>query len=159
MFYSLSPTGELLVIAHGSKFVLLTSRWNNDQTNYTYTLKGELENPNDIITSLICLPIVGTTNTQVRLCTNRIEIEFEIIQESVFRIRPNGHVLLLDCRLVIQYFTRTLVLNYSPNNGTMNRFMQSKHKVERKSTKNCIYSTSAVCASFKEVICLRCYGI
>lgn len=60
VFYSLSPTGELLVIAHGSKFVLLTSRWNNDQTNYTYTLKGELD-PNDIITSLICLPIVGTT--------------------------------------------------------------------------------------------------
>lgn len=67
VFYSLSPTGELLVIAHGAKFVLLTSRWNNDQTNYTYTLKGELENPNDIITSLICLPIVGTTNIQVRL--------------------------------------------------------------------------------------------
>lgn len=75
MFYSLSPTGELLVIAHGSKFVLLTSRWNNDQTNYTYTLKGELENPNDIITSLICLPIVGTSNVQVRL--------FEFIIRSV----------------------------------------------------------------------------
>lgn len=75
VFYSLSPTGELLVIAHGSKFVLLTSRWNNDQTNYTYTLKGELENPNDIITSLICLPIVGTSNVQVRL--------FEFIIRSV----------------------------------------------------------------------------
>ncbi|KAG4066663.1 hypothetical protein HA402_007299 [Bradysia odoriphaga] len=64
VFYSLSPTGELLVIAHGSKFVLLTSRWSNEQTTYTYTLKCELENPNDIITSLICLPIVGTTNVQ-----------------------------------------------------------------------------------------------
>ncbi|KAJ6631749.1 Rab3 GTPase-activating protein regulatory subunit [Pseudolycoriella hygida] len=64
VFYSLSPTGELLVIAHGSKFVLLTSRWNNDQTSYTYTIKTELKNPNDIITSLICLPIVGTSNIQ-----------------------------------------------------------------------------------------------
>lgn len=70
VFYSLSPTGELLVIAHGSKFVLLTSRWNNDQANYTYTLKVELDNPNDIITSLICLPIVGTTNIQVRRWVN-----------------------------------------------------------------------------------------
>lgn len=67
VFYSLSPTGELLIIGHGSKFILLTSRWNNEQTIYSYTLKGELENPNDIITSLICLPIVGTSNVQVRI--------------------------------------------------------------------------------------------
>lgn len=78
VFYSLSPTGELLVIAHGSKLVLLTSRWNNDQTTYTYTLKVELENPNDIITSLTCLPIVGNIQVSAMQLPAWIRIKLEI---------------------------------------------------------------------------------
>lgn len=66
--YSLSPTTELLVIAHGTQVVFLSSRWDNDaqHSRFTITWKGDLESANDIITATVCLPIVGfSTSVQV----------------------------------------------------------------------------------------------
>lgn len=61
VYYSISPTGELIAFGHGSKLILLSSHWSNPNQlpSYSITWKGELENPNDIITSIITLPIYG----------------------------------------------------------------------------------------------------
>lgn len=59
--YSLSPTGELIAFAQGEKLALLSSCWDNKAQMPTYTLSwcGELENPNQIVTSVLCLPMFG----------------------------------------------------------------------------------------------------
>lgn len=61
----MSPTAEVLAIAHGAKMVLMSTRWDNELQNHKYsvTWKGDLVNPNDIVTSIICLPIVGASSS------------------------------------------------------------------------------------------------
>lgn len=68
VFYSLSPTLEIIAFGHGTKIILLGQNWKGDsQLNlYSITWTGELEDPNDIITSVICLPVAGhSAHTQV----------------------------------------------------------------------------------------------
>lgn len=65
VYHSVSPTAEVLAIGHGAKLVLMSTRWDNELQNHKYTVtwKGDLENPNDIVTSIICLPIVGASSS------------------------------------------------------------------------------------------------
>uniref|UniRef100_A0A1B0FY92 Rab3 GTPase-activating protein non-catalytic subunit n=1 Tax=Phlebotomus papatasi TaxID=29031 RepID=A0A1B0FY92_PHLPP len=62
---SFSPTGEMLVFGHGSKLIFLTSRWDNDlgQNSYSISWTGELDNPNDIVTSVLCLPVMALSTS------------------------------------------------------------------------------------------------
>uniref|UniRef100_A0A0A1WZV5 Rab3 GTPase-activating protein regulatory subunit n=1 Tax=Zeugodacus cucurbitae TaxID=28588 RepID=A0A0A1WZV5_ZEUCU len=59
--FSISPTGELIALGQGEKLALLSSQWDNKSQVSTYVLSwcGELDDPNQIITSLLCLPIYG----------------------------------------------------------------------------------------------------
>ncbi|XP_059221140.1 rab3 GTPase-activating protein non-catalytic subunit isoform X1 [Stomoxys calcitrans] len=56
--YSISPTGELIAMTLGEKLALLSSSWNSTPT-YSLCWCGELEDPNQIVTSVICLPMYG----------------------------------------------------------------------------------------------------
>lgn len=49
----------------GEKLALLSSCWDNKTQVSTYTLSwcGELENPNQIVTSVVCLPMFGRNVT------------------------------------------------------------------------------------------------
>lgn len=64
IYYSLSPSGEIFALGHGSKIIVLGAHWDKElQVNhYTITWKFDLENTNDIITSIICIPILGQSN-------------------------------------------------------------------------------------------------
>lgn len=66
--YALSPTTELLVIAHGTQIVFLGSRWDNDlqHNRYTITWKADLDNVIGLITVTLCLPIGGFGTTQLQ---------------------------------------------------------------------------------------------
>uniref|UniRef100_A0A1B0G281 Rab3 GTPase-activating protein regulatory subunit n=1 Tax=Glossina morsitans morsitans TaxID=37546 RepID=A0A1B0G281_GLOMM len=59
---SISPLGELVALAQGEKIALLSSCWNDKSPTVTYTLVwcGELDDPNEIITSVLCLPMLGS---------------------------------------------------------------------------------------------------
>lgn len=61
VYYSISPTLEVIAFGHGTKVILLGQNWNNEVHLHCYTITwtGELENPNDVITSVICLPVAG----------------------------------------------------------------------------------------------------
>uniref|UniRef100_A0A6B2EEC5 Putative rab3 gtpase-activating protein non-catalytic subunit n=1 Tax=Phlebotomus kandelakii TaxID=1109342 RepID=A0A6B2EEC5_9DIPT len=63
--FSFSPTGEMLVFGHGAKLIFLTSRWDSElgQNSYTICWTGDLENPNDIITSVLCLPVMALSTS------------------------------------------------------------------------------------------------
>ena len=60
--YAISPTGEVIALALGEKLALLSSCWNTKVQLSEYTLSwcGELENPNQIVTSILCLPMYGS---------------------------------------------------------------------------------------------------
>ncbi|KAH8281881.1 hypothetical protein KR054_003758 [Drosophila jambulina] len=67
--YAISPTGELIALAQGEKLAFLSTCWSSHgNTNNTYALGwcGELEDSNQIVTSLTCLPM-----TQSRRSTDR----------------------------------------------------------------------------------------
>uniref|UniRef100_A0A1A9WKV4 Rab3-GAP regulatory subunit N-terminal domain-containing protein n=1 Tax=Glossina brevipalpis TaxID=37001 RepID=A0A1A9WKV4_9MUSC len=59
--YSISPMGELIALAQGEKIALLSSCWDDKSPMVTYSLgwSGELDDPNEIITSVLCLPMLG----------------------------------------------------------------------------------------------------
>ncbi|XP_061394474.1 rab3 GTPase-activating protein non-catalytic subunit [Musca vetustissima] len=61
--YSISPAGEMIAMALGEKLALLSSCWDSKLQTSTYTLSwcGELEDPNQIVTSVLCLPMFGKT--------------------------------------------------------------------------------------------------
>uniref|UniRef100_A0A1L8DVY2 Putative rab3 gtpase-activating protein non-catalytic subunit n=1 Tax=Nyssomyia neivai TaxID=330878 RepID=A0A1L8DVY2_9DIPT len=64
--FSFSPTGEMLVFGHGAKLIFLTSKWDSDlgQNSYSICWTGDLEkNPNDIITSVLCLPVMALSTS------------------------------------------------------------------------------------------------
>ncbi|XP_058130083.1 rab3 GTPase-activating protein non-catalytic subunit [Anopheles ziemanni] len=59
--YALSPAGDILAFGHGSILVVLASRWDRQrQLNvYKTVWRGAIDDPNRIITSILCTPIVG----------------------------------------------------------------------------------------------------
>lgn len=59
--YAISPTGEIIAFALGEKLAFLSACWNNKSQVFTYSLSwcGELENPNQIVTAIVCLPMFG----------------------------------------------------------------------------------------------------
>lgn len=63
---SISPTGEVLVAAHGCKIIFLESKFNYEkQENIFDTIWTiELQNPNDVITSVLCVPLIQLLGSQ-----------------------------------------------------------------------------------------------
>lgn len=59
VYLSISPTHELMVFAHGSKLIFLSKTSDGTNSSYTVSWSGEIQNPNEVVTSIICLPIFG----------------------------------------------------------------------------------------------------
>ncbi|XP_037958048.1 rab3 GTPase-activating protein regulatory subunit [Teleopsis dalmanni] len=59
--FAVSPTGELIAFGQGEKLAFLSSCWDNKNqaTTYALTWCGELDDPNQIVTCFLCLPIYG----------------------------------------------------------------------------------------------------
>lgn len=67
--YSLSPTGEIFTFAHAEKIVILGTKWDNSRDHNIFKIlwKGEIDNPNLLITSVLSIPVVAqSTSTQVK---------------------------------------------------------------------------------------------
>ncbi|XP_043658733.1 rab3 GTPase-activating protein regulatory subunit [Drosophila teissieri] len=63
--HAISPTGELIAMAQGEKLAFLSTCWNSHGNGNTYVLGwcGELEDRNQIVTSLTCLPMTQNKST------------------------------------------------------------------------------------------------
>ncbi|EAT38427.1 AAEL009668-PA [Aedes aegypti] len=64
--YSLSPVGDILAFGHGSILIILTSKWDRQRQLSVYRIawKGAIDDPNCLITSVLCMPIVGQGSSQ-----------------------------------------------------------------------------------------------
>ncbi|XP_017858668.1 PREDICTED: rab3 GTPase-activating protein regulatory subunit [Drosophila arizonae] len=64
--YAVSPTGEAIALALGEKLAFLTTCWNSrsNENNYTLSWCGELEDGNQIVTSLLCMPMLRGTDIE-----------------------------------------------------------------------------------------------
>ncbi|XP_058825550.1 rab3 GTPase-activating protein non-catalytic subunit [Topomyia yanbarensis] len=64
--YSLSPAGDILAFGHGSILVILTSKWDRQRQLNVYKIawKGAIDDPNCLITSVLCTPLVGQGSSQ-----------------------------------------------------------------------------------------------
>lgn len=62
----MSPTGEAIALAQGEKLAFLTTCWDSHGHGNTYALSwcGELEDPNQIVTSLFCMPMLRATDIE-----------------------------------------------------------------------------------------------
>ena len=160
VYYALSPTSEVLVFGHGSKMIALSNRWDNATQQYKYgiTWSGHLENPNDIITSIICLPVLGFSGngSQVR---STILVIAHNTHGLLFRVHPNGRVSQLAYLPASFNSIPILDSNYSLSNGTTKWFKESKRKVERKSQRKFMLFISHVCALCRERKCFRHCGL
>lgn len=58
---SVSPTGEIIVLAHSNKIVVLSAKWDSNAVlnQYHITFSGSLDDPSDFITAVLCLPIAS----------------------------------------------------------------------------------------------------
>lgn len=112
---SLSPTSELLVLAHEKNLVILKAKWdsdgeNGDKIKYLLSWHGDLSlDPSEVITCLLCLPIcaqgklsahcgadwtciaVGFSSGAVRFYTEK----GSLLHSEVFHEEP---VLRLKCQ-------------------------------------------------------------
>ncbi|XP_033156235.1 rab3 GTPase-activating protein regulatory subunit [Drosophila mauritiana] len=63
--HAISPTGELIAMAQGEKLAFLSTCWSSHGNANTYVLGwcGELEDRNQIVTSLTCLPMTQNKST------------------------------------------------------------------------------------------------
>ncbi|XP_037710129.1 rab3 GTPase-activating protein regulatory subunit [Drosophila subpulchrella] len=63
--HAISPTGELIAMAQGEKLAFLSTCWSSHGNANTYVLGwcGELEDHNQIVTSLTCLPMTQNRST------------------------------------------------------------------------------------------------
>ncbi|XP_065095056.1 rab3 GTPase-activating protein non-catalytic subunit isoform X2 [Ochlerotatus camptorhynchus] len=59
--HSLSPAGDILAFGHGSILIILTSKWDRQRQLSVYKIawKGAIDDPNCLITSVLCAPVVG----------------------------------------------------------------------------------------------------
>lgn len=66
--FCISPTRELLVFGHGSLLIGLTPQWDDDRRDHVFKISWTefLPDDNDLITSVICLPVISSSqSTQV----------------------------------------------------------------------------------------------
>ncbi|XP_052851167.1 rab3 GTPase-activating protein non-catalytic subunit [Drosophila gunungcola] len=63
--HAISPTGELIALAQGEKLAFLSTCWSSHGSANTYVLGwcGELEDRNQIVTSITCLPMTHSRST------------------------------------------------------------------------------------------------
>lgn len=63
--YAISPTGESIALAQGEKLAFLSTCWDSRANEITYSLSwcGELEDVNQIVTCLTCLPVTHTVRS------------------------------------------------------------------------------------------------
>ncbi|EDW04033.1 rab3 GTPase-activating protein regulatory subunit [Drosophila grimshawi] len=64
--YAMSPTGEAIALAQGEKLAFLSTYWDSRGHEYTYALNwcGELDDGNQIVTSLLCIPMMRATDVE-----------------------------------------------------------------------------------------------
>ncbi|XP_053690684.1 rab3 GTPase-activating protein non-catalytic subunit isoform X2 [Sabethes cyaneus] len=64
--YSLSPAGDILAFGHGSILIILSSKWDRQRQLNAYKIawKGAIDDPNCLITSVLCAPLLGQGSTQ-----------------------------------------------------------------------------------------------
>lgn len=65
----MSPTRELLVFGHGSLAIGLTPQWDEQRREHVFKVAWveSLADENYLITSLVCLPVIGASHsTQVK---------------------------------------------------------------------------------------------
>ncbi|KAH8260306.1 hypothetical protein KR026_009269 [Drosophila bipectinata] len=62
---AVSPTGELIALAQGEKLAFLSTCWSSHGSGNSYVISwcGELEDPNQIVTSLTCLPMTQSKSS------------------------------------------------------------------------------------------------
>lgn len=60
VYYSISPTGESMVLAHGTKLVYMESKfiYERQENIFDVCWSCELDIP-DLITSVLCIPLIG----------------------------------------------------------------------------------------------------
>ncbi|XP_062561566.1 rab3 GTPase-activating protein non-catalytic subunit-like isoform X2 [Armigeres subalbatus] len=75
--YSLSPAGDILAFGHGSILIILTSKWDRQRQLSVYKIawKGAIDDPNCLITSVLCTPVVGQGSSQ----TNVVDFSFIVV--------------------------------------------------------------------------------
>ncbi|XP_055540151.1 rab3 GTPase-activating protein non-catalytic subunit isoform X2 [Wyeomyia smithii] len=64
--YSLSPAGDILAFGHGSILIILSSKWDRQRQLNAYKIawKGAIDDPNCLITGVLCAPLLGQGSTQ-----------------------------------------------------------------------------------------------
>uniref|UniRef100_A0A8D8G6J4 Rab3 GTPase-activating protein regulatory subunit n=1 Tax=Culex pipiens TaxID=7175 RepID=A0A8D8G6J4_CULPI len=67
--YALSPAGDVLAFGHGSILVILSSKWDRQRQLNVYRIawKGAIDDPNCLITSILCAPMVGQGSSQISM--------------------------------------------------------------------------------------------
>lgn len=94
--FCISPTRELLVFGHGSLLIGLTPQWDDQRREHVFKISWTeyLPDDNDLITSLICLPVISSSHsTQVIYSLSNPTTIYSIYQTSLFipsRPHPNG---------------------------------------------------------------------
>lgn len=75
--YSLSPAGDILAFGHGSILIILTSKWDRQRQLSVFRIawKGAIDDPNCLITSVLCTPIVGQGNSS----TSVVDFSFIVV--------------------------------------------------------------------------------
>ncbi|KAL5279820.1 RAB3GAP2 family protein [Megaselia abdita] len=158
VYLSISPTHELMVFGHGCKLIFLSRTSDGTNSSYTVSWSGEIQNPNEVITSVLCLPIFGHnvasgaewTSVAVGLSSGLVvfytDSGIQIFsqrwsQEQVISIkaysRSNEEVIqigYLKCICILQSTHLVSVLRsqknyYQPNEGAIGGSTKSKTDV------------------------------
>ncbi|XP_022917832.2 rab3 GTPase-activating protein non-catalytic subunit [Onthophagus taurus] len=93
---SLSPCGDLLILAHDKRLLVLTGKWDAGSSLTNFYDSCSLKNDqNDVITSVLCLPVVshGQTSSQVGPDWTCIAVGF---QSGYIRFYTEDCMLLLE---------------------------------------------------------------
>ncbi|XP_002069254.2 rab3 GTPase-activating protein regulatory subunit [Drosophila willistoni] len=98
--YAVSPTGEMIAFAQGEKLAFVTSCWSSQGENHnTYSLSwcGELEDANQIVTSIACLPMTTTTNLASTSSVEWTCVALGLTSGLVVFYADNGKKLFSQC--------------------------------------------------------------
>lgn len=59
---SVCPTGDVIALARQTRLIVLSSKWDSNLSSTQYQISfSSIPHENDVITAVLCLPIVGQT--------------------------------------------------------------------------------------------------
>lgn len=154
--YSLSPTGEIFTFAHAEKIVILGTKWDNSRDHNIFKIlwKGEIDNPNLLITSVLSIPVVAqSTSTQVKfgpLITHFIN-KYNVRIYFDCRVQLTGLVLSLVLIMVMCIFIRTLDYFCTLSNSMLNQCEVLKGRAGKIQMRKFTFRIRHVFALFKGV--------